>query len=104
MTNVYALREARIQFGPLAERAAHGETIILTKHGRHYAQLTPIPGNESGRTRNEMEEHGTVRDGTARALHEVFGIEAVSADKMNEFLDALENRGVSLTTWRLGAS
>ena len=51
-----------------------------------------------------MEELGTVRDATARALHEVFGIEAVSTDKMNEFLDALENRGVSLTTWRLGTS
>jgi hypothetical protein len=51
-----------------------------------------------------MEELGTVRDGTARALHEVFGVEAVSADRMDEFFDALENRGVSLTSWRLGAS
>ncbi|MFI0410693.1 type II toxin-antitoxin system Phd/YefM family antitoxin [Actinomadura sp. 3N508] len=43
MTFEYPLREARAQLGALAERAAHGEDIVFTKHGRHYVRLVGVP-------------------------------------------------------------
>lgn len=41
-SNEISLREGRAQLGALAERAHHGETIILTKHGRPYVRLAPL--------------------------------------------------------------
>lgn len=43
MTKTFSLREARAQLGYLAEQAHHGETIVLTKHGRPYVQITTVP-------------------------------------------------------------
>jgi prevent-host-death family protein len=48
------LREARAKLGDLAEAAHHGETIILTKHGRPYARLAPLED-----TVTEIPEHFT---------------------------------------------
>jgi prevent-host-death family protein len=36
------LREVRAKLGDLAEAAHHGETIVLTKHGRPYARIAPL--------------------------------------------------------------
>ncbi|GGU90202.1 hypothetical protein GCM10010182_00840 [Actinomadura cremea] len=43
MTFEYPLREARAHLGVLAERAAHGEDIVFTKHGRPYVRLVGVP-------------------------------------------------------------
>ena len=37
------IRDARAALGKLVDRAEHGETVIITRHGKQAACLTPVP-------------------------------------------------------------
>lgn len=42
MTRTYSLQEAKTRLPLLAERAANGEEIVITRGGRPLAKLVPI--------------------------------------------------------------
>lgn len=48
MTTVGAF-EAKTHFSALLERAAQGEEIVITRHGRPVARLVPAAVGEAGR-------------------------------------------------------
>jgi prevent-host-death family protein len=43
MTKVFNLSEAKDQFSSLVNRAANGEEIVITKHGRPLVKLVAMP-------------------------------------------------------------
>jgi prevent-host-death family protein len=59
-----AVREAKAQFSALVERAAAGEEIVITWHGRPRARLLPL-AEEPGRLRVDRQWLETMRLGDA---------------------------------------
>ncbi len=41
----YGVAEAKARFSELAERAHHGETVVILRHGKPFACLTPAPAD-----------------------------------------------------------
>ena len=39
-----SIRDARAALGKLVDRAERGETVVVTRHGKPSACLTPVPG------------------------------------------------------------
>jgi prevent-host-death family protein len=60
-----ALREAKAQFSALVERAAAGEEIVITWHGRPRARLLPL-AEERGILRVDRKWLDTMRVGGSK--------------------------------------
>ena len=45
---IATLRETKSKLSRLVARAAHGEEVIITVHGRPTARLTPMPRQKAG--------------------------------------------------------
>ncbi|MHB8492419.1 MAG: type II toxin-antitoxin system Phd/YefM family antitoxin [Solirubrobacteraceae bacterium] len=61
------IREMRQNFSRFAQRVRHGESFLITDHGREVAQLSPAPGRASAIDRLVAERgarrgHGNLLD------------------------------------------
>lgn len=56
----YGVLEARNMFSALVDRAANGEEVTITKHGKPVARLVP-PGNEEKRSERAREAVAWIR-------------------------------------------
>lgn len=62
MTSIGAF-EAKSQFSALLERAAAGEEITITKHGRPVARLVPVAAADREVARKAFEQMRELRKG-----------------------------------------
>jgi prevent-host-death family protein len=53
------IREMRQNLSRYAQRAGHGESFLITDHGREIAQLTPAPGRATAVDRLVAERGAT---------------------------------------------
>jgi len=42
------IKDARACLGKLVDKAEHGETVVITRHGRRSARLVPMPSHAKG--------------------------------------------------------
>ena len=48
--------EAKAKFSELLNQVEHGETIVITRHGKVIARLTPPAGENADKVRNAVRE------------------------------------------------
>jgi prevent-host-death family protein len=63
MTTVGAF-EAKTHFSALLERAAQGEEIVITRHGRAVARLVPVAASEEEQVEQAIAVLKNLRRGT----------------------------------------
>lgn len=61
------IKEARACLGKLLDGAARGETVVITRHGKESARLSPMPVRAKGLPRLGDFRAGIVTPGTGLA-------------------------------------
>lgn len=57
--------EAKTHFSALLERVAHGEEVVITRHGQPVARLVPVAKAHDDRVGRVIEELKTLRKGSS---------------------------------------
>jgi prevent-host-death family protein len=82
---IATLRETKSKLSQLVGRAARGEEVIITVHGRPKARLTPMPRQSAADRSAWLAE--------LRALHRRCGVPKATADSTSLVTELREERG-----------
>lgn len=62
MSKTVGIFEAKARFSALLDRVEHGESVIITRHGKRVAQLSPVKAHDPEKARRAVEKYIAERD------------------------------------------